>query len=77
MINKMTNLLSIIIFLLVATGLFWLVSQAFMYNLTQKVTNLVGWTSSVNGIPNNSGVILHGIVLALLLTLTVQCCMLI
>ena len=73
----MENLLSIIIFLLVATGLFWLVSQAFMYNLTQKVTNLVGWTSSVNGIPNNSGVILHGVVLALLLTLTVQCCSLV
>ena len=74
MVNKMTNILSIIIFLLVATGVFWLVSQGFMYNLTQKVTGLVGWTSSVNGVPNDSGVILHGIVLALILTLTVQCC---
>jgi hypothetical protein len=75
--NKMTNILSIIIFLLVATGVFWLVSQGFMYNLTQKVTGLVGWTSSVDGVPNNSGVILHGVVLALLLTLTVQCCSLV
>jgi hypothetical protein len=72
--NKMTNILSVIIFLVVATGVFWLVSQGFMYNLTQKATNLVGWTSSVNGVPNNSGIILHGIVLAILLALTVQCC---
>ena len=73
----MTNILSVIIFLLLATGVFWLVSQAFMYKLTQKVTNLVGWTSSVDGVPNNSGIILHGVVLALLLALTVQCCSLI
>ena len=73
----MTNILSVIIFLILATAVFWLVSQGFMYKLTQKLTNLVGWTSSVDGVPNNSGIILHGFVLALLLALTVQCCSLI
>jgi hypothetical protein len=65
----MNNILKVVIFIAIAIFVFWLVSQDFMYKLTQELTHLLGWTSSVDGKPNTSGVILHGVVLALLLTL--------
>jgi len=65
----MKDILKVVIFIAIAILVFWLVSQDFMYKLTNDVTHLLGWTSSVNGKPNTSGLILHGVVLALLLTL--------
>lgn len=58
-----------ILTLVVTAGLFVLVSQKFMYQLTQKLTGLIGWTSSQDGVPNMGGLILHGIVLGLLIAL--------
>jgi hypothetical protein len=65
----MNDILKVFIFIAIAIFVFWLVSQNFMYKLTQDVTHLLGWTSSVDGKPNTSGLILHGVVLALLLAL--------
>ena len=65
----MKNIINVIIFIVIAILIFWLVSQDFMYKLTQYLTHLLGWTSSTEGKPNTSGVILHGVVLALLLVL--------
>ena len=63
------SVLHIILFVLIAIAVFWLVSQAFMYKLTEDVTHLLGWNSSSDGVPNVSGIILHGLVLGLLLLL--------
>ena len=57
------------IFFLLAIAVFWLVSEKFMYKLTQTLTNLVSFETSIDGVPNQYGIILHGVVLALLLTL--------
>ena len=58
--------LNMLLFIVVSISVFWLVSQSFMYKITDNVTNLVGWKSSSDGVPNQSGIILHGIVLSLL-----------
>ena len=65
----MKNMLHVTIFVVIAMAVFWLVSQDFMYKLTQDVTHLLGWTSSTDGKPNVSGLLLHGFVLALLLVI--------
>ena len=65
----MKKILNVIIFIAIAVLVFLLVSQDFMYKLTESVTHLLGWTSSIDGKPDTSGLILHGVVLALLLTL--------
>jgi hypothetical protein len=66
----MENILFTILFFVLAVVVFWLVSQKFMYNITQFVTNLAGLeTSSADGVPNLGGTIMHGVVLALILTI--------
>ena len=65
----MKNIMNVMFFIAIAIAVFLLVSQDFMYKLTQDLTHLVGWTSSTEGKPNISGLILHGVVLALLLVL--------
>ena len=40
-----------------------------MYNLTNFVTELVGWETSSYGCPNTGGLILHAIVFGLLVRL--------
>ena len=47
--------------------LFLLIASPFMYKLTNKLTKLVGWTSSVNGCPNIGGLILHAVVFVILI----------
>ena len=65
----MKNIPNVIMFIVItivlATALFWLVSQKFMYLLTEKLT----LQTSVNGIPNQGGIVMHGVVLGLLLAI--------
>lgn len=65
----MKNIPNVIMFIVItivmATALFWLVSQNFMYLITEKLT----LQTSVNGIPNQGGIVMHGAVLGLLLAL--------
>ena len=49
--------------------LFLIISSPFMYNLTNFVTELVGWETSSYGCPNTGGLILHAIVFGLLVRL--------
>ena len=46
--------------------LFLLISSPFMYRLTNQVTSMVGFETSVNGCPNLYGLLLHGVVFLLL-----------
>lgn len=52
---------------LVATVLFAIVSSPFTYKLTGSLTEQVGLTTSVDGVPNASGVALHSVVFFVLL----------
>lgn len=65
----MKNIPNVIMFIVItivmATALFWLVSQKFMYLLTQQLS----LQTSVNGIPNQGGIVMHGAVLGLLLAI--------
>ena len=69
----MKNIPNVIMFIVItivmATALFWLVSQKFMYLLTQQLSNALTLQTSVNGIPNQGGIVMHGVVLGLLLAL--------
>lgn len=56
------DILSFLLFLIVVAVLYWLVKQEFMYEITESVTGLLGWTTSVKGVPNWGGVALHGVV---------------
>ena len=49
------------------TALFLLISSPFMYKITGKLTDLIGFTTSTNGCPNPAGLLLHTIVFFLLL----------
>ena len=49
--------------------LFLIIASPFMYRLTNSLTELVGWETSVNGCPNMGGYILHAIVFGLLVRL--------
>jgi hypothetical protein len=53
-------------FIIVALALYSLVFSKVMYQLTNQLTNLLGWTSSDNGEPNWGGLILHLVVFILL-----------
>ena len=64
----MKNILNVIIFIIIAILVFIIVSQKIIYSFTQFLTNLFGFETSVDGVPNIYGLILHGLVLALLLT---------
>jgi len=46
--------------------LFLLISSPFMYKITGSITHKLGWTTSTNGHPNASGLILHTVVFLLL-----------
>lgn len=46
--------------------LFLIIASPFMYKLTNSLTKLVGWETSVDGCPNFGGLILHAIVFGLL-----------
>ena len=46
--------------------LFLLIASPFMYQLTNKVTSMTGFETSVNGCPNLYGLLLHGVVFLLL-----------
>ena len=65
----MKNIPNVIMFIVItivmATALFWLVCQKFMYLLTQQLS----LQTSVNGIPNQGGIVMHGAVLGLLLAI--------
>ena len=39
--------------------LFIVITSPFMYKITNSLTNLVGWETSVNGCPNAGGLVLH------------------
>ena len=64
----MKNTENVAIFVLISIFVFWLVSQKIMYKITGFITNLFGWESSSDGEPEQSGIVLHGVVLAILLT---------
>lgn len=49
--------------------LFLIIAAPFMYRVTNGLTGLVGWTSSSNGKPNWSGLLLHAVVFAVLVRL--------
>jgi len=51
---------------LIYAVLFFIIAAPFTYMLTGKLTELIGWETSVNGAPNYGGVILHAIVFLLL-----------
>lgn len=62
------NFVSFIIFVAIATGVFWLVLQHFMFNFTAKLGSYAGVTIlDVTGNPTPAGIIVHGIVLGLIL----------
>lgn len=65
----MKNIMNVMFFIVIAIIVFLLVSQDFMYKFTQNITNSLGLTSSIEGKPNNYGLILHGVILALLLVI--------
>lgn len=46
--------------------LFLLIASPYMYQLTNKVTSIAGFETSVNGCPNLYGLVLHGVVFLLL-----------
>ncbi len=58
-----------LVFALVVAALFWLVSQGFMYNITNGIASKVGFPLLDGTTPNLSGVILHGLVLGLLVVI--------
>lgn len=69
------NFISGLIFLLIATGAFWLVLQNFMFNLTAKLGNYAGVTIlDVRGVPTTTGIILHGVVLGSILLIAAKFC---
>lgn len=55
------------LFSALAALLFVLISSSFMYKLTGSLTELAGWTTSVNGCPNIGGLILHTVVFLILI----------
>ena len=60
------NIITIIGFIVYMAVAFLLVSQKMMYTITNSVTSILGITTSVDGEPNTNGLILHGVVLALI-----------
>jgi len=69
------NFISGLIFVLIATGVFWLVLQNFMFNFTAKLGSYAGVTIlDVRGVPTTTGIILHGVVLGLILLIVAKCC---
>jgi hypothetical protein len=46
--------------------LFLIIASPFMYKLTNSLTTLLGWETSVDGCPNLAGLILHAVVFGLL-----------
>ena len=64
----LTNLKKVLLSLILSL-LFLLIASPFMYKLTGKVTSSFNFTTSTNGCPNISGLILHSIVFFLLVTI--------
>ena len=61
----MADFLHTLFFLLFTVGLFWLVSQGFIYNITNGIVGKFGFPLLDNGTPNLYGLLLHGVVLAI------------
>jgi hypothetical protein len=61
----MADFLHTLVFALLTVALFWLVSQGFVYNITNGVTSSFKFPLLTNGVPNLNGVLLHGAVLAI------------
>lgn len=67
------DILSFLLFLIVVALIYLLVKQGFMYKITGSVTGLLGWTTSVDGVPNWGGVALHGVVFVVLAYVAFLC----
>jgi len=61
----MADFLHTFFFLLSIVGLFWLVSQGFTYNVTNRAFTMANFPLLKDGVPNLNGVLVHGVVLAI------------
>lgn len=61
----MADFLHTLFFVLFTLALFWLVSQSFVYNVTNTLTSKLGFPLLEGSTPNLNGVLLHGAVLAI------------
>ena len=61
----MADFLHTLFFLISTVALFWLVSQGFVYNITNGLVGKLGFPLLEGTTPNLNGVLLHGAVLAI------------
>jgi len=61
----MADFLHTLFFVLFTIALFWLVSQSFIYNITNGIFGKFGFPLLDGTTPSMNGVLLHGVVLAI------------
>ena len=61
----MADFLYTLFFVLFTVAIFWLVSQGFVYNITNGIFGKFGFPLLDGTTPNMNGVLLHGVVLAI------------